>query len=154
MPKSKKKHPFDIYGKPTQTLDSRTSIQWKKTCENLMYIHTVLQGFCHLLHYYWREERQSKLYSNVFFMKLALQLDCPNVSCRINMTRHNTCVVSYQNDTTRHMCLVKDTTQHHKTQKLFSVLNQNFVSSYIRFCFILCIWDFVSSLSVWDFVSS
>ena len=52
------------------------------------------------------------------------------VSYQYDTTRHMCCVISI--DTTRHMCLMKghDTTQHHKTQKLFFHLKS-------RFCFIL-----------------
>ena len=57
-------------------------------------------------------------------------VNCPNVSCRINMTRHDTCVVSYQLIRHDTCVLWKDTTQHHKTQKLFFHLKS-------RFCFIL-----------------
>ena len=40
-------------------------------------------------------------------------------------TRLSKCVVSYRYDTTQHMCLVKDTTQHKKTQKNFKKIKKN-----------------------------
>ena len=60
-------------------------------------------------------------------------LDCPNVLCHINMTR------------LWHMCLVKDTTQHKKTQNgiiyiFFIFWKKNFWKNFQNFFFF---WNFL-----------
>ena len=52
------------------------------------------------------------------------------------MIRLSKCVVSYRYDTTQHMCLVKDTTQHKKTQNFFfssKIVQKIFPHNFMKF---------------------